>query len=176
MLLSHDAMEINHAPNPNDIIWENVSIPKSQVHSVRVLVSLYVCTYVCMSVSLYSCMAVILFVCESVCMYVYLYVSHSASMLVCMSVCTSLLIRSTYFHSHVLFSTSFSLWHTFFSFCNIPPPFLLYSTTPLLSHCCHIATAYVGQDEELHHQHLPGSWVVVLVHPCHFCQSVQLPR
>ena len=31
MLLSHDAMEINHAPNPNDIIWENVSIPKSQV-------------------------------------------------------------------------------------------------------------------------------------------------
>ena len=33
MLLSHDAMEINHAPNPNDIIWENVSIPKSQVRT-----------------------------------------------------------------------------------------------------------------------------------------------
>ena len=32
MLLSHhDNMEINHAPNPHDIIWENVAIPKSQV-------------------------------------------------------------------------------------------------------------------------------------------------
>ena len=31
MLLTHDTMEINHAPNPNDVIWENVSIPKSQV-------------------------------------------------------------------------------------------------------------------------------------------------
>jgi len=28
MLLSHDAMEVNHAPNPNDIIWDNVSIPR----------------------------------------------------------------------------------------------------------------------------------------------------
>ena len=33
MLLSHDAMEISHAPNPHDIIWENVSIPKSQVRA-----------------------------------------------------------------------------------------------------------------------------------------------
>lgn len=31
MLLSHDAMEINHAPNPHDIIWDNVAIPKSQI-------------------------------------------------------------------------------------------------------------------------------------------------
>eukprot|EP00597_Dinobryon_sp_UTEXLB2267_P009397 CAMPEP_0170086304 /NCGR_PEP_ID=MMETSP0019_2-20121128/21018_1 /TAXON_ID=98059 /ORGANISM="Dinobryon sp., Strain UTEXLB2267" /LENGTH=640 /DNA_ID=CAMNT_0010303293 /DNA_START=83 /DNA_END=2005 /DNA_ORIENTATION=+ len=31
MLLSHDSMEINHAPNPHDIIWENVAIPKSQI-------------------------------------------------------------------------------------------------------------------------------------------------
>jgi hypothetical protein len=31
MLLSPDAMEINHAPNPKDIIWENVAIPKSQI-------------------------------------------------------------------------------------------------------------------------------------------------
>ncbi len=31
MLLSHDTMEINHAPNPHDIIWDNVAIPKSQV-------------------------------------------------------------------------------------------------------------------------------------------------
>jgi hypothetical protein len=32
MLLSHhDSIEINHAPNPHDIIWENVAIPKSQV-------------------------------------------------------------------------------------------------------------------------------------------------
>ena len=31
MLLNNDAMEISHAPNPNDIIWENVAIPKSQV-------------------------------------------------------------------------------------------------------------------------------------------------
>jgi hypothetical protein len=31
MLLSHDQMEINHAPNPHDIIWENIAIPKSQV-------------------------------------------------------------------------------------------------------------------------------------------------
>lgn len=31
MLLSHDAMEINHAPNPKDVIWDNVAIPKSQV-------------------------------------------------------------------------------------------------------------------------------------------------
>jgi hypothetical protein len=33
MLLSMDALEINHAPNPKDIIWDNVSIPKSQVSS-----------------------------------------------------------------------------------------------------------------------------------------------
>jgi len=26
-----DSMEINHAPNPHDIIWENVAIPKSQI-------------------------------------------------------------------------------------------------------------------------------------------------
>lgn len=31
MLLSPDAMEINHAPNPKDIIWDNVAIPKSQI-------------------------------------------------------------------------------------------------------------------------------------------------
>lgn len=31
MLLSHDTMEISHAPNPHDIIWDNVAIPKSQV-------------------------------------------------------------------------------------------------------------------------------------------------
>jgi hypothetical protein len=31
MLLSLDTMEINHAPNPKDIIWDNVAIPKSQV-------------------------------------------------------------------------------------------------------------------------------------------------
>jgi len=31
MLLTNDAMEVSHAPNPNDIIWENVAIPKSQV-------------------------------------------------------------------------------------------------------------------------------------------------
>lgn len=31
MMLSHDAMEISHAPNPSDIIWENIAIPKSQV-------------------------------------------------------------------------------------------------------------------------------------------------
>eukprot|EP00981_Chlorochromonas_danica_P010656 scaffold3296_cov159-Ochromonas_danica.AAC.23 len=30
MLLSHDSMEINHAPNPHEIIWDNVAIPKSQ--------------------------------------------------------------------------------------------------------------------------------------------------
>lgn len=31
MLLSHDTMEINHAPNPRDVIWDNIAIPKSQV-------------------------------------------------------------------------------------------------------------------------------------------------
>jgi hypothetical protein len=31
MLLSHQTMEIQHAPNPHDVIWENVAIPKSQV-------------------------------------------------------------------------------------------------------------------------------------------------
>ena len=31
MLLSHESLEISHAPNPHDIIWENVAIPKSQV-------------------------------------------------------------------------------------------------------------------------------------------------
>lgn len=31
MLISHDSMEINHAPNPHDIIWDNISIPRSQV-------------------------------------------------------------------------------------------------------------------------------------------------
>lgn len=31
MVLSHDSMEINHAPAPKDIIWDNVAIPKSQV-------------------------------------------------------------------------------------------------------------------------------------------------
>ena len=56
MLLSHDAMEINHAPNPNDIIWENVSIPKSQVRTVRALDSLYDCTYVSMLVITYFCL------------------------------------------------------------------------------------------------------------------------
>lgn len=30
MLLSHDSMEFSHAPNPHDIIWENVAIPRSQ--------------------------------------------------------------------------------------------------------------------------------------------------
>jgi Cytosolic domain of 10TM putative phosphate transporter len=31
MLLSHETMEINHAPNPGDIIWENIAVPKTQV-------------------------------------------------------------------------------------------------------------------------------------------------
>jgi hypothetical protein len=31
MLLTNDAMEINPAPHPNDIIWENVAIPKTQI-------------------------------------------------------------------------------------------------------------------------------------------------
>jgi hypothetical protein len=26
-----NSMEINHAPNPHDIIWDNVAIPKSQI-------------------------------------------------------------------------------------------------------------------------------------------------
>jgi hypothetical protein len=30
MLLTNDCMEIHHAPHPNDIIWENVAIPKTQ--------------------------------------------------------------------------------------------------------------------------------------------------
>ncbi len=32
MLLSQEvSMEIQHAPNPNEIIWENLATPKSQV-------------------------------------------------------------------------------------------------------------------------------------------------
>ena len=31
MMLSHDAMEISHAPSPFEVIWENVAIPKSQI-------------------------------------------------------------------------------------------------------------------------------------------------
>lgn len=31
LLLDHDVMQINHAPHPNDIIWDNVAIPKSQI-------------------------------------------------------------------------------------------------------------------------------------------------
>jgi len=31
MLLSHDCMEIKQAPNPHDIIWNNVAIPRSQI-------------------------------------------------------------------------------------------------------------------------------------------------
>eukprot|EP01035_Chromulina_nebulosa_P020397 gene20397-26468_t len=31
MLLSNDNLEITHAPNPHDILWENIAIPKSQV-------------------------------------------------------------------------------------------------------------------------------------------------
>ena len=31
MLLSHEEMEVNHAPNPHDIIWDNVATPKSQI-------------------------------------------------------------------------------------------------------------------------------------------------
>jgi hypothetical protein len=34
MMLSHNSMEISHAPNPRDVIWENVAIPKSQVRCV----------------------------------------------------------------------------------------------------------------------------------------------
>ena len=39
MLLSHDAMEVNHAPNPNDIIWDNVSIPRSVSQLILVALS-----------------------------------------------------------------------------------------------------------------------------------------
>jgi hypothetical protein len=39
MLLTDDMMEISHAPNPHDVIWENVAIPKSQVCSVISLAS-----------------------------------------------------------------------------------------------------------------------------------------
>lgn len=35
MLLSHDALDIKHAPNPHDIIWENVAIPRSQVGAAK---------------------------------------------------------------------------------------------------------------------------------------------
>eukprot|EP01031_Cornospumella_fuschlensis_P031102 gene31102-37587_t len=31
LLLSHDNMEVSSAPNPHDIIWDNVAIPKSQI-------------------------------------------------------------------------------------------------------------------------------------------------
>ena len=31
MKLDHDSMKVNHAPNPHDIIWENIAIPYSQV-------------------------------------------------------------------------------------------------------------------------------------------------
>ena len=65
MLLSHDAMEINHAPNPNDIIWENVSIPKSQVHTVRAPVS----PYLSLSVFMYRSHSGCLWVSQSACMY-----------------------------------------------------------------------------------------------------------
>jgi hypothetical protein len=58
MLLSHDAMEINHAPNPNDIIWENVSIPKSQVRTVRALDSLYVRALVSLYVHVYVSLSI----------------------------------------------------------------------------------------------------------------------
>lgn len=38
MLLSHEnPMEVSHAPNPNDVIWENVAIPKSQVSKLILL-------------------------------------------------------------------------------------------------------------------------------------------
>ena len=50
MLLSHDAMEINHAPNPHDIIWDNVAIPKSQVSQYLISLSMYV--YLTLSLSL----------------------------------------------------------------------------------------------------------------------------
>ena len=33
MLLSHDGMEISPAPNPKDVIWDNVTVPRSQVNS-----------------------------------------------------------------------------------------------------------------------------------------------
>lgn len=33
MLLSHDGMEISAAPNPKDVIWDNVTVPRSQVKS-----------------------------------------------------------------------------------------------------------------------------------------------
>lgn len=31
MLVSDERMEISHAPNPHDVIWENIAIPKSQM-------------------------------------------------------------------------------------------------------------------------------------------------
>lgn len=31
MVLSSDNIEISHGPNPHDVIWDNVAIPKHQV-------------------------------------------------------------------------------------------------------------------------------------------------
>ena len=68
MMLSHDAMEISHAPSPFEVIWENVAIPKSQIMMRNFIVNIgkfvtcvvcgrgqyydsfvyvYVCLYVC---------------------------------------------------------------------------------------------------------------------------------
>ena len=33
MLLSHDGLEISPAPNPKDVLWENVTVPRSQIVS-----------------------------------------------------------------------------------------------------------------------------------------------
>lgn len=31
LMLDHDSMQIHHAPHPNDIIWENIAIPRNQI-------------------------------------------------------------------------------------------------------------------------------------------------
>jgi hypothetical protein len=55
MLLSPDAMEINHAPNPKDIIWENVAIPKRQIEMRRFV------TISCFSFLVTPCLPFLLF-------------------------------------------------------------------------------------------------------------------
>ena len=42
MLLSHDHMEIKNAPNPKDIIWDNVATPRSQIKMRNVIANIVV--------------------------------------------------------------------------------------------------------------------------------------
>ena len=163
MLLSHDAMEINHAPNPNDIIWENVSIPKSQV-------IFFAGEILSLSHSLSLSVRLSLSVCLSL--------SH------CLILFLSVTVSLFHSFSH---SLSLTLSHTIFLSSSLSPSFLLFKMTLLLSLSLFSSISsgflqllfpfishfiFVGAYAKLHHKYRPCSGLALLVHVGDFSQRV----